>query len=76
MRLEFLPAYSPDYNPIEQAFSAIKAYVHRHFGHFARSGTSGNDPADEARVYVMLNEAVYSITREDASGFFRHSGYL
>ncbi|KAG2740175.1 hypothetical protein P692DRAFT_20753883, partial [Suillus brevipes Sb2] len=29
--LVFLPPYSPDYNPIEQAFSAIKAYLRRHF---------------------------------------------
>ncbi|KAJ8475072.1 hypothetical protein ONZ45_g15735 [Pleurotus djamor] len=30
MRVMFLPPYSPDYNPIELAFSAIKAYVRRH----------------------------------------------
>ncbi|OSD01422.1 hypothetical protein PYCCODRAFT_1340333, partial [Trametes coccinea BRFM310] len=29
MRVEFLPTYSPDFNPIEQAFSVIKAYVKR-----------------------------------------------
>ncbi|KAJ8594939.1 hypothetical protein M405DRAFT_728936, partial [Rhizopogon salebrosus TDB-379] len=29
--LVFLPPYSPDYNPIEQTFSAIKAYLRRHF---------------------------------------------
>ncbi|KAJ2932941.1 hypothetical protein H1R20_g4170, partial [Candolleomyces eurysporus] len=27
MRLVFLPAYSPDFNPIEEAFSAIKAWL-------------------------------------------------
>jgi transposase len=30
-KLVFLPPYSPDYNPIEQAFSSIKSYLHRHF---------------------------------------------
>ncbi|KAJ2932106.1 hypothetical protein H1R20_g5000, partial [Candolleomyces eurysporus] len=27
MRILFLPPYSPDYNPIEEAFSAIKAWI-------------------------------------------------
>ncbi|KIK93573.1 hypothetical protein PAXRUDRAFT_45149, partial [Paxillus rubicundulus Ve08.2h10] len=30
-RLEYLPPYSPDLNPIEQAFSIIKAHL-RHQG--------------------------------------------
>src|SRR6267154_3269076 len=29
MHLVFLPAYSPDLNPIEEAFSAIKAWIRR-----------------------------------------------
>ncbi|KIM64576.1 hypothetical protein SCLCIDRAFT_69967, partial [Scleroderma citrinum Foug A] len=28
--LMFLPPYSPDYNPIEFAFSSIKAFLRRH----------------------------------------------
>jgi hypothetical protein len=36
-----LPPYSPDYNPIELAFSKIKAYVRR-------DGTLGREPLDEA----------------------------
>ena len=27
MRVLFLPPYSPDYNPIEESFSAIKAWI-------------------------------------------------
>jgi transposase len=76
MKLEYLPAYSPDFNPIEQAFSAIKAYVRRHYRHFARSHTTGTNPMDEADTYEMLHNAVFSITPDDAAGFYHHSGYL
>jgi hypothetical protein len=76
MKLEFLPAYSPDFNPIELAFSAIKAYVRRHFNHFARSNTTGTDLEDQAAVYIMLHEAVFSITQGHAQSFFHRCGYL
>lgn len=76
MRLEFLPPYSPDYNPIELAFSVIKARFKRHHGDFARSNTTGTNGIDRWEVYIMLLNLVYSITAEEARGFFHHSGYL
>lgn len=76
MKLEFLPAYSPDFNPIEQAFSCIKSYMRRHYNYLSRSSTSGTDPSDEAPVYILLHEAVFSITSDDAKGFYYHSGYV
>jgi len=76
MRLEFLPAYSPNFNPIKQAFSAIKAYVRRNFRHFAMSATTLSNRNDLLEVYEMLLEAVYSITPEKARSFFHQSGYL
>ena len=27
----FLPTYSPDYNPIEEAFHQVKSYLKRHY---------------------------------------------
>lgn len=71
MRYEFLPPYSPDYNPIEHAFSAIKAHLRRH-GHLVRAATM---QADDTDVYVRLHEAVWSVTPEDAEGWFNNCGY-
>ncbi|KAE9383867.1 hypothetical protein BT96DRAFT_743131, partial [Gymnopus androsaceus JB14] len=71
MRYVFLPPYSPDYNPIELTFSAIKAYV-RHHGGIIRAAMSEKDDLD---VYLLLNEAVWSVSADDAKGWFSHCGY-
>ena len=61
--LVFLPSYSPEMNPIEEAFSKIKQLV-RKVG---------------ARVREALVEAVgralAAVTTEDAAGWFAHAGY-
>ena len=73
MRVHFLPPYSPDYNPIELAFSDIKAFVRW-------DGTLGREDLDQKRddtyVYVHLLEAAFSISATDALGFFHHCGYV
>jgi hypothetical protein len=56
MRLVFLPAYSPDFNPIEEAFSAIKAWI-RANRDYARGELSGEATCDP---YALLWEAVFS----------------
>jgi transposase len=61
--LLFLPSYSPDFNPIEEAFSKIKALVRK----------------EGARVREVLVEAIgralASVTPEDAASWFAHAGY-
>ena len=61
--LLFLPYYSPDLNPIEEAFSKIKALVRK----------------EGARVREALVEAIGRalalVTPEDAAGWFAHAGY-
>ena len=61
--LLYLPPYSPDLNPIEQAFSKLKASLRR----------AG------ARTFKALIEAMGraldEITDREAWGFFRHCGY-
>ena len=62
-QLIYLPSYSPDFNPIEEAFSKIKGLVRK----------------AEARTREALVEAIGSalsaITAKDAHGFFEHCGY-
>jgi hypothetical protein len=60
-KLVFLPPYSPDYNPIEQAFSSIKAFLRRHWMDKSLS---------------IIGQACQNITFEKAAGYFRASGYI
>lgn len=62
-QLLFLPPYSPDYTPIEQAFSKIKALLRR-LG--ART---------QETLWEAMRVAVEAITPEDASAWFAHAGY-
>ncbi len=61
--LLFLPAYSPDLNPIEEAFAKLKALLRK----------------AKARSFEVLvgatGRALSAVTREDARGFFAHCGY-
>ena len=62
-RLEFLPAYSPDFNPVEGAFSKLKAFLRR----------------AKARTQLALERAIAkglaTITPADAAGWFAHCGF-
>ena len=59
----FLPSYSPDLNPIEEAFSKIKALVRL--------------PCARVREALVeaIGRALAAVTPEDAAGFFAHAGY-
>ena len=61
--LMYLPAYSPDYNPIEEAFAKIKSFLRKAA---ARS--------KEALIEAM-GIALSAVTAADAQGFFKHAGY-
>ncbi len=61
--LAYLPPYSPDLNPIEEAFSKIKGLMRR-----AEARTR------EALVEAM-GRALGAVTARDARGFFGHRGY-
>ena len=73
MRLLYLPPYSPDFSPIEEAFSAIKAWI-RSNRDYVRGELSGKAMCNP---YEMLWEAVFSaVTIEKAHGWFKDCGYL
>lgn len=63
-QLLWLPTYSPDLTPIEEAFSKLKAFLRR----------------VGARTQEALTEAIgaglETISAQDARGWFRHRGYL
>lgn len=69
-RLLYLPSYSPDFNPIELAFSSIKAWLR------ANRDRVSDGMAADGSVYTMLWQAVHSVSAESARGWYKHSGYL
>jgi transposase len=61
--LVYLPAYLPDYDPIEEAFAKIKNLL--------RDAAARSKEALVEAIGVALS----AVTAEDARGFFEHAGY-
>ncbi len=61
--LLYLPPYSPDLNPIEQAFSKVKGLLRR-----AEARTRG-------ALVEAMGQALDAVSARDARGFFAHCGY-
>jgi hypothetical protein len=73
MRLLYLPPYSPDLNPIEEGFSALKAWVRRNRD-FVLGELSGDQTCEP---YEMLWKGVFeTMTPEKIRGWYRNSGYI
>ena len=62
-RLLYLPPYSPDFNPIELAFSKLKTWL--------RTAQARTREALEA----VIRDATNCITERDAENWFDHCGY-
>jgi transposase len=62
--LLYLPSYSPDLSPIEQAFSKVKTCLRR-------KGARTREALQQA-----IAEALEAVTAQDARGWFTHCGYL
>lgn len=59
----FLPAYSPDLNPIEKMWSKIKALLR------------GTEPRTPAELVQAIGLALAQVTAQDALGWFASCGY-
>lgn len=61
--IQFLPPYSPDFNPIEQAFAKLKAFLRA-----AR-------PRSFDQVLALVGVALTLFTGDECRNYIRHSGY-
>ena len=61
--VEFLPAYSPDFNPIEHCISKVKAILRRLCARTERA------------LRKALKTAFEEVRPKDVQGWFRHCGY-
>jgi transposase len=62
-QLWLLPSYSPDFNPIEEAFSKVKNLLRK-----AKARTL-------QALFEATAEALGEVSKEDARGYFEHCGY-
>jgi transposase len=61
--LLYLPPYSPDFNPIEEAFSKIKALIRK------------AEARSREALLEAIGSAISALSAKDARGFFEHCGY-
>jgi len=59
----WLPAYSPDFSPIEECWSKVKTLVR------------GRAPRTPKELDAALGDALASVTFDDIEGWFGHCGY-
>lgn len=62
-RLEYLPPYSPDFNPIEPMWSKVK------------QGLKSREPRNARQLHKAAGAAFAAVTPTDCRGFFLHAGY-
>lgn len=68
--VRFLPPYSPDFNPIEESFGDLKAYIRRHYR---------RERPHYQTYQLFLESAVRQVgtgegARQRAKAHFEHSG--
>jgi len=61
--LRYLPPYSPDLNPIEQAFAKLKAHLRKH----------AERTIEE--LWSRIGNLISAYTPTECQNFFRHAGY-
>jgi transposase len=61
--VRFLPAYSPDLNPIEKMWSKVK------------SSLRGEEARTQPALHQAISQALSKVTRQDAVNWFASCGY-
>jgi transposase len=61
--LMYLPPYSPDLNPIEEAFSKLKGLIRK------------AEARSREALLEAIGTAISALSARDARGFFEHCGY-
>ena len=59
----YLPSYSPDFNPIEEAFGKIKNLIRK------------VEARSRETLLEAIGAAISALSAQDAHGFFAHCGY-
>lgn len=62
-RLRYLPAYSPDLNPIENMYAKLKSDL--------RKGAARTVEA----LTKLVGRSLKAIAPDECAGYFRHAGY-
>jgi transposase len=62
--LQYLPAYSPDLNPIEQMWSKLKAYLRK------------VKPRTYDELYAAISNGLQTVSSDDCIAWITHDGYL
>jgi transposase len=61
--VKFLPAYSPEFNPLDAWWSKLNAWLRKKAARTV------------AALQEAITEAIQPVTPRDAEGWFRHAGY-
>src|SRR5256714_13294546 len=61
--VRYLPAYSPDLNPIEQAFAKLKAALRKTAARTVEA------------LWKLIGKLVKTFAPDECANYFRHAGY-
>ncbi len=61
--LEFLPPYSPDFNPIEKMWSKVKTHLR------------ASKARTQNKLFAAIGKALKTVTANDSEGYFSSCGY-
>jgi DDE superfamily endonuclease len=68
MQIEYLPPYSPNLNPIEDAFSKVKHFLRRNVEYHKITTGDG--------ILYNMYKVLDVITSSNAEGYFMHARYF